>query len=81
VKIEYTLKVEALCPVDHKGDIYDCTLRSDKPIAVERILKCVRQYSEAELFQEELADTLARQLFCTVELVGYHSGVKVKVVA
>ena len=81
MKIKYTFKVEALCPVDHKGDVYECILRSEKPIPVERILECVQQYKTLELFQEDLAYNLSRQLFCKVELVGYHSGVKVRVVA
>ena len=81
MKIEYTLKIEALCPIDHKGDVYDCTLYSDKPIPVEHILEFVQQYKTVELFQEDLANSLSRLLFCTVELVGYHSGIKTRVIA
>lgn len=81
MKVKYELVVESGCPVDGLGDVYQCTLISNKPIAVETILEVVTRYKDNLIFQEELAEQLARELFCNVELVGYHSGVKVTVIA
>ncbi len=81
MKVKYELTVQSNCPVDYKGDIYNCCLTSDKPIPVETILEAIKKYNNEFLFQENIAEELSRDLCCVVELVGYHSGVKVTVIA
>jgi len=79
MKVVYELDVECSCPVDNKGDMYQCTLTSTKPIPVENILSVVAKHQQLKVFQEVLAESLSRELFCNVRLVGYHSGVRVTV--
>lgn len=81
MKVVYELSVECGCPVDDKGDVYQCFLTSTKPIPVEHILLVVEVYKNTKMFQEHLAESLSRDLFCEVKLIGYHSGIKVTVSA
>jgi NADPH-dependent 7-cyano-7-deazaguanine reductase QueF len=80
VLTEYTLEVQSLCPEDSKLDIYTCTVRARRTIQVEDILKAVAEFKGIKLFQEDLTRELHRKLAAKVETVGYHSGVKTKVV-
>ena len=78
---EYSLEVFALCPVDGKPDIYACTVRSGRTIQVEDIIAVREELRAAKLFQEDLTAELHRRLAAQVETVGWHSGVRARVVA
>ncbi len=78
---EYALEVFALCPLDDKPDIYACTVRSGRTIQVEEILAVREALRGEKLFQEDLTAELHRRLAAQVETVGWHSGVRTRVVA
>jgi NADPH-dependent 7-cyano-7-deazaguanine reductase QueF len=80
VKVEHVLEVVALCPVDEKPDVYTMTVRSARVIKVEDILSIAAKFAAEKLFQEELTEQVHRALACEVETVGYHSGVRTRVV-
>lgn len=78
--VEHALEVVALCPVDRLSDVYMLKVRATRLIKVEDILSAVASVADQELFQEELTQRIHRQLACEVETVGYHSGVRTRVV-
>jgi heterodisulfide reductase subunit C len=80
MRVEYSLDVQAKCPVDHRSDFYRCVVRSGVTIPVEHILEAARGFAGRELFQEDLTSELHRALGAEVETVGTHSGVETRVV-
>lgn len=75
MKNEYTLQVEATCPVDGLPDVYLCVVRSGRVVPVEDILKAVTEATREKAYQEDITQKLHRLLACEVETVGRHSGV------
>ena len=80
MKAEHVLDVVALCPVDGLPDVYRMTVRASRVIKVEDILAASKTLAEERLFQEELTQRMHRLLACEVETVGYHSGVRTRIV-
>lgn len=78
--VEHRLTVKAMCPVDKKPDLYQCIIRTPRVLPAEEILKAVEEFSNKEIFQEELTQELHRRLGVEVETVGSHSGVQTRVV-
>lgn len=81
MKITYEFTVSAVCPVDPTViDVYRATLRTDRMVAVERILElCARCQGQA-IFQEILTSTIRDRLgHGELTTVGTHSGVTVTV--
>lgn len=77
--VEHTLEVVAICPVDRKPDIYQCTIRSSRTIPVETILKAAAKLRRKRLYQEDVTRELHRTLAAHVETIGWHSGVQTRV--
>ena len=42
MEVKYSFRMEASCPVDNMGDLYDVVITSDKPIPVEDTETCFR---------------------------------------
>jgi heterodisulfide reductase subunit C len=80
MKVEHTLEVTATCPIDDRPDVYRCTIRARRVITVESILDAVRRVGDRKLYQEELTQELHRAINCEVETIGWHSGVRTRVV-
>jgi NADPH-dependent 7-cyano-7-deazaguanine reductase QueF len=80
MRVEHTLEVTALCPVDGLPDVYVLTVRASRVVKVEDILSAAAAFAQERLFQEELTQRVHRALACEVETVGYHSGVRTRVV-
>lgn len=80
MRVEHTLEVVALCPVDGLPDVYTLTVRAARVVKVEEILSAAAALAGESLFQEELTQRVHRSLACEVETVGYHSGVRTRVV-
>lgn len=80
MRIEHSLEITATCPVDDKPDVYSCTVRTCRVIPVEDILKAVDQLKGRAIYQEDLTRELHRILAAEVETVGWHSGVRTRVV-
>jgi hypothetical protein len=80
VRVEHTLDVTALCPVDDLPDCYVLTVTARRVIKVEDILAVTAALATEKLFQEELTQRVHRALACEVVTVGYHSGVRTRVV-
>lgn len=74
MRVKYLLKMQAVCPIDKKKDVYQVEIISDRTISVERILELTKDQPEA--FQEVLTENLARMLGAKVISTGWHSGVK-----
>lgn len=81
IAVEHRLPVRAICPVDGSADLYDAIVRVDRILEVEEIRAAVAAATRAPIYQEELAQKLARTLGASIELVGRHSGVGTLVVA
>ena len=75
MRVEHTLEVVAVCPVDNAGDRYRVTVRCNRTIPVEDILKAVKECSSAPCYQEDFTQALSRSIVAEVESAGYHSGV------
>jgi NADPH-dependent 7-cyano-7-deazaguanine reductase QueF len=80
MRVEHTLEVVSLCPVDGLPDVYTLKVRASRTVKVEDILSEAAKVSGEKLFQEELTQRLHRALACEIETVGYHSGVHTRVV-
>ena len=80
MRVEHTLEVVALCPVDRLPDVYTMTVRASRVVKVEDILAAAAPLAGESLFQEDLTQRMHRALACEVETVGYHSGVRTRVV-
>lgn len=80
MRTEYSLDVLATCPADKRPDVYACTIRAHRCIPVEDILKAVESLKDKLLYQEQLTVELHRELRAEVETVGFHSGVRTRVV-
>ena len=78
---KYTISIKSNCPVDGRPDTYEAEITSSHPIAVEKIVECVSEFCDQKIFQEEITERLARILSARVRTVGWHSGVRVEVVA
>ena len=74
--VRYSFELNASCPVDNLGDLYDVEITSPKIITVEDILMAVETINKND-FQEHITTALARELSSRVKTVGYHSGIKV----
>tara|TARA_Y100000401_G_C8307481_1_gene217799 strand:- start:953 stop:1192 length:240 start_codon:yes stop_codon:yes gene_type:complete len=74
MRVTYAFKMQAVCPVDKKKDVYEVEVISDRTIPVEDILRLTKDQPEA--FQETLTENLARLLGAKVISTGWHSGVK-----
>jgi len=80
MKVEHTLRVIARCPVDGLPDVYTVTIRTERVLPVETIMAVAAQLVEERLFQEDVTQRFHRALACEVESIGYHSGVRTRVV-
>jgi hypothetical protein len=80
VRVEHTVEVVSRCPVDGAPDVYVLTVRAARVVRVEAILAEVVKCADLTLFQEEPTQRLHRALACEVETIGYHSGVRTRVV-
>lgn len=80
MRVQHTLEVVALCPVDELPDVYTLTVRSSRVVRVEDILAVAAKLAGEKLFQEDLTQRIHRALACEVETIGYHSGVRTRVV-
>ena len=80
MRVEHTLEAVAVCPVDGLPDVYTLTVRAARVIPVEAILAAVAAVATERVYQEELTQRIHRALACEVETVGYHSGVRTRVV-
>jgi hypothetical protein len=81
MRTEYTLEITAACPADRKPDVYACIVRASRTIPVEDILAAVAKVTAGEpLYQEDVTRELHRLLAAEVETVGWHSGVRTRVV-
>jgi NADPH-dependent 7-cyano-7-deazaguanine reductase QueF len=80
VRVEHTLEVVARCPVDDQPDVYTLTVRASRVVKVEDILSVTAALATEKLFQEDLTQRVHRALACEVETVGYHSGVRTRVI-
>tara|TARA_R110000868_G_scaffold396094_1_gene668151 strand:+ start:3469 stop:3711 length:243 start_codon:yes stop_codon:yes gene_type:complete len=76
MEVKYSFRMEASCPVDNMGDLYDVVITSDKPIPVEDIMLALETVRRKQ-FQETLTEDLAREIPARVTTVGWHSGIKV----
>ena len=74
MRVTYSLKVQAICPVDKKNDTYQIDIVADRAIPVEDILRLTKDRPEA--YQETITENLARLLGAKVISTGFHSGVK-----
>ena len=75
VHTTHELVMTARCPIDQTIDIYRVTVETWKTIPVETILDFARALEDAEMFQEDITAHLAKELGCSVSLIGTHSGV------
>lgn len=80
MKVEHSLELRAICPVDGLPDVYHCVIRCNRVLAVEEILAAVDRLKGEKLYQEELTRKLHRALAAEVETVGWHSGVMTRVI-
>lgn len=80
MRVEYTLEAVAVCPADRKPDVYTVVVRTGRTIPVEDIIAAAGELAKAELYQEDFTRELHRKLAAEVETVGWHSGVKTRVV-
>jgi hypothetical protein len=80
MRVEHTLDITATCPVDGLPDVYVMTVRASRVIKVEDILAAAATLAGERVFQEDLTQRVHRALACEVETVGYHSGVRTRVV-
>lgn len=80
MRVEHTLEVVAICPVDGLPDVYTTTIRAARVLKVEDILAVTGKFVGGKFFQEELTQVIHRTLACQVETIGYHSGVRTRVV-
>lgn len=79
MKVEHTLTVVARCPVDDSVDVYQCTIRTNRLVMVEKITEAVSKLTTAPITQEELTDELCTALGCEVETTGTHGRTESKV--
>lgn len=77
MKNTYTLEIECGCPADNLPDVYKMTVISRRTIPVERILEVVKKYKTQKIYQEDLCQSLHREINACVILEGNHSGVNV----
>lgn len=76
---EYILNCEARCPKDPTlTDHYRVTIRTGRLIPVENLLSAMEQVKPMVIYQEDLADHLAKELRAEVMLEGVHSCVTVR---
>lgn len=73
----YELELRAKCPNGTLDDRYDCIIRSEGIIHVERINELAQRVRNQKLFQEDIADNLRNELQARIVLIGWHFGVKV----
>ena len=78
--VEHRFQVSAKCPVDDRRDLYTVFVRTNRVIKVEDILAAVEKQTKEAVFQEDLANALAKVLGCEVETQGYHGEVFTTVV-
>lgn len=78
--VEHQLEITAVCPVDRKPDVYSCLIRCRRVLPVEDILAAVKDLGSEPIYQEDLTQRLHRRLACEVETIGFHSGVRTRVV-
>ena len=79
MKVTHRLTVTARCPVDGLSDVYECVVRCDRVVPVEKILEAARSASARAIFQEDLGLAIPRSLGVSVTLPGRHSGVETEV--
>lgn len=80
MRVEHSLEISALCPVDGKPDVYRCVVTTARVIDVESILKAAESLKGRKIYQEELTQELHRILAARVETIGSHSGVTTRCV-
>lgn len=81
MKVEHTLTVTAMCPMDDRPDSYEVVVEAGRVVPVERILEVAASFAERKIFQEDLTEELARAIGARVTSYGWHSKVRTKVVA
>lgn len=78
----YELKLRAICPIHECEDVYDVIVESAQCIYVEKLLEFTSACATRKETQEAITESMARAfLNCRVTTIGYHSNVKVTVVA
>ena len=76
MKTSYFLEIECQCPADPSVvDQYQCTIKASFMIRVEDIKAAVTELTRQPMFQEDLAQALARKLGADVKLEGEHQNV------
>lgn len=73
--VHHTLTAPSLCPINGARDVYEVTLQLTELVPVETILAKVADFATLRIYQEDLTQALADAFNCTVESVGFHSGV------
>lgn len=73
----YETDITCKCPVNGGSDHYVMTVRSSRMIVTSHIRGAVDRLTAEPTFQEDLAQKLAAELGATVELVGWHEGIRV----
>ena len=76
--VNHTLTASALCPVNGARDVYEVTLQLTGLVHVETIIAKIADFAPLRMYQEDLTQALADAFNCTVESVGFHSGVKTR---
>lgn len=77
----YATTIICACPLDDGRDTYQAEFESPSIIKVEDIIAAISVLVEAKAFQEDITESLARNLGCKVTTIGMHSGVLTTVVA
>jgi hypothetical protein len=72
----YRTTHHAACPNGQLIDTYQITIKSPRTIMVESIIEAL-EAAPKEIYQEDLADRLRATLGASVEVVGWHHGIKI----
>jgi hypothetical protein len=72
---KYEIYHSSKCPNNGDFDYYIVTLESSQTIQVEEINSALS--SMGCLYQETLADNLAKMFSATITVIGFHQGVKI----
>ena len=71
--VTHEFELRAVCPVDSYEDLYAVTLRIERLVQCEEVLKAARGVAgKGEVYQEELTQKLADTLGGEVTTKGFH---------
>lgn len=74
----YEFEIKAKCPNGKLGDVYACSIESERTIMpVETIVLFIQSVEKRKIFQEDLADELRNEFQCRATVIGWHFGVKI----